>query len=491
MQESRLSLTEQNRLWLDRRFERGADGSYHAHEPIYGLEHASSSEPNPLIRYARIFQVLRLLNRMLPFGRLLDVGGAEGFVAHLARTVFDVEVVNFDLSKEANLRAREFFDLDGIAGVADQLPFASGAFDVVVCLEVIEHLERPVHALVELDRVARHGLIVSSENFVPTEQERTERLARRRLHSHFDRNCYLTRDVETALGAGRLEAVDQHRGAAYVELTSVPASEEMRELLLKFCPRVGSAGGTQVVATSKRGPLQADGPMDDETLLDALLREAVDLDGGRYGLRTRVADGLLGLLACPDCQAGGVEVPLAAAAAGAGEALVCERGAHHYDLENGVPLLYPHDLGPDLEARLAHTALAPEAREYLLELDSRFATLELSYVEARLEHPETGAAAADALRVIGWATGIPYRSPLTIRAIVDGETVGGAPTEIMRPDVAAHFAPYNVALPAETGFDFVVGVESLEAGPHELVVMADGSGGESIEIGRKTFSIVW
>ena len=172
-----MRLTEINRKWLDQRFTRAADGSYFAHEPIYGLEGKERSESYPIIRYARIFQVFRFLNRMMPFRTLLDVGGAEGFVAHLARRLFGVEAVTFDLSKEANHRARELFNLDGVTGVSHQLPFRSKAFDTVLCLEVIEHLEAPLHSLLELGRVCSQHLVISSVNFSLSEEDRARRLA--------------------------------------------------------------------------------------------------------------------------------------------------------------------------------------------------------------------------------------------------------------------------------------------------------------------------
>ena len=42
-------------------------------------------------------------------------------------------------------------------GDAARLPFADGSFDVVVCLEVIEHLPQPEQVLREVNRVLRAG----------------------------------------------------------------------------------------------------------------------------------------------------------------------------------------------------------------------------------------------------------------------------------------------------------------------------------------------
>lgn len=42
-----------------------------------------------------------------------------------------------------------------------ELPFADRAFDLVLCLEVMEHLDRPADALRELSRVSARDLVVS------------------------------------------------------------------------------------------------------------------------------------------------------------------------------------------------------------------------------------------------------------------------------------------------------------------------------------------
>ncbi|MFO7562789.1 MAG: class I SAM-dependent methyltransferase [Enhygromyxa sp.] len=43
-----------------------------------------------------------------------------------------------------------------------ELPYASGSFDVVVCCEVLEHLEEPARGLAELARVARERVLIST-----------------------------------------------------------------------------------------------------------------------------------------------------------------------------------------------------------------------------------------------------------------------------------------------------------------------------------------
>jgi hypothetical protein len=89
--------TREVREWLDRRFRAvDADGVYLAHQPIYGFR-AGHSEERLVERYVITWQILKALAR-LRFGTLLDVGGAEGYKAALARDLLGVSVRSSDLS---------------------------------------------------------------------------------------------------------------------------------------------------------------------------------------------------------------------------------------------------------------------------------------------------------------------------------------------------------------------------------------------------------
>src|SRR5439155_23064503 len=102
------------RSWLARRFARtAADGSHFAHQPIYGVGHPASEGGHPA-RLARLFRLLRVLDG-LAFASLLDVGGAEGYVAWLVRGLFGAEVVTGDLSLHGSQRARALFGVPAAA----------------------------------------------------------------------------------------------------------------------------------------------------------------------------------------------------------------------------------------------------------------------------------------------------------------------------------------------------------------------------------------
>jgi ubiquinone/menaquinone biosynthesis C-methylase UbiE len=93
--------------------------------------------------------------------RALEVGCGEGVIAGKLFERFD-EVVALDLP-DAGLR-RDWQAYDGpmfLHADAHALPFEDNQFDLVVAVEVLEHLTDPVKGLQEMTRVGRRHLVVS------------------------------------------------------------------------------------------------------------------------------------------------------------------------------------------------------------------------------------------------------------------------------------------------------------------------------------------
>jgi len=94
---------------------------------------------------------------------VLEVGCGEGKLAdHLVRSGTRPErFLATDLSLE-----RQAPDIDSMIEFAEasvyDLPFEDGSFDLVLCCEVLEHLERPREALDEVARVARNFVLIST-----------------------------------------------------------------------------------------------------------------------------------------------------------------------------------------------------------------------------------------------------------------------------------------------------------------------------------------
>ena len=97
--------------------------------------------------------------------RVLDAGCGTAYGSDLLATAGAAEVVGIDVADHVldsvRPRVAEAVRLD-VADVC-QLPYDDGAFDLVVCFNVIEHLDYPRRALDELTRVlAADGLLLVS-----------------------------------------------------------------------------------------------------------------------------------------------------------------------------------------------------------------------------------------------------------------------------------------------------------------------------------------
>ncbi len=100
--------------------------------------------------------------------RVLDAGCGLGYGSAMLAERSPASLVGLDLSAEALERARQELGeaVQLVTGDIRELPFESDSFDLVVCFEVIEHVERQERALAELRRVlAPQGtLLISSPN---------------------------------------------------------------------------------------------------------------------------------------------------------------------------------------------------------------------------------------------------------------------------------------------------------------------------------------
>lgn len=122
----------------------------------------------------RVQLVLRLLPRRA--GRsVLDVGCGDGYLCDRLGSRGYRGVVGLDLARTRLAYASARYpDLALLQSDVIDLPFADATFDVVTCVEVLEHVPDAAGALAELARVSKRYVICTtpycedvSENFCP------------------------------------------------------------------------------------------------------------------------------------------------------------------------------------------------------------------------------------------------------------------------------------------------------------------------------------
>jgi SAM-dependent methyltransferase len=95
-------------------------------------------------------------------GRVLEVGVGEGHVTERVRERFPTAaIVGVDLPDEELAGDWRAAGLACVFGDATRLPAPDGAFDLVLAIEVLEHIPGPEAALAELARVCSGTLVAS------------------------------------------------------------------------------------------------------------------------------------------------------------------------------------------------------------------------------------------------------------------------------------------------------------------------------------------
>lgn len=133
--------------------------------PTNFVKHTSK---NPIQRllisnfYSSLVSLIKPLNPVA----ILDAGCGEGFTMNkLFKSGVGKKIEGVENSEEAIALGKKLFpDLTFKEGSAYGLPYKDNSFDLVVCTEVLEHLDQPAKALSEVLRTSRKHVLISVPN---------------------------------------------------------------------------------------------------------------------------------------------------------------------------------------------------------------------------------------------------------------------------------------------------------------------------------------
>lgn len=103
----------------------------------------------------------------LDLRKVLDAGCGEGEITSFIKKTFkDIEhIEGFDIGNEViDVAKKQFQNLDFSVRSIYNTTYHTNAFDLVICLEVLEHLTNPRKALEELTRISSKHILISVPN---------------------------------------------------------------------------------------------------------------------------------------------------------------------------------------------------------------------------------------------------------------------------------------------------------------------------------------
>ena len=115
------------------------------------------------VRFGYFQRVLMDKRKMDPQGKkVLDVGCGGGLLAEEFARLLGCQVTGIDPSEPSLATARKHAQQSGLdityqSGVGEHLPFADACFDVVVCCDVLEHVNDVAQVIQEISRVLIPG----------------------------------------------------------------------------------------------------------------------------------------------------------------------------------------------------------------------------------------------------------------------------------------------------------------------------------------------
>lgn len=122
---------------------------------------------NPLVKLL-MWNFHRVLFRFLTktkVGSILDVGCGEGYTTQRIASELRIPIDGIELERDIVEKAREINpNISFEVGSAHEIPREDFTYDLVLFTEVLEHVENPGSAVLELKRVSRQFVLISVPN---------------------------------------------------------------------------------------------------------------------------------------------------------------------------------------------------------------------------------------------------------------------------------------------------------------------------------------
>ncbi len=116
----------------------------------------------PRIALSFYFHTLERYMRGFDYSKILEVGCGEGFILEKVLDFGSHSLVGIDLDIQRLKLARKFAPHAMlIQADAHFLPFPPSSFDVVLLLEVLEHVGEPERVLKEVNRITKKFVLIS------------------------------------------------------------------------------------------------------------------------------------------------------------------------------------------------------------------------------------------------------------------------------------------------------------------------------------------